>query len=344
MNTGLPDHWQLCIAPMMEWTDRHCRAFHRCLSPHARLYTEMVSTGALIHGPRQRLLAFSDTEHPVALQLGGHDPADLAHCARLAEADGYDEVNLNVGCPSDRVQHAAMGACLMQEPARVADALKAMRDAVAIPVTVKCRLGVDNCDDYSFLVDFVGTVAPHIDALAVHARKALLQGLSAAQNRSIPPLDYNRVQLLKSDFPDLPIVLNGGLTSVEDTDAHAATLDGVMIGRAAYQNPWLIAELEQAYFATPMPGSRHAVLETYLPYVHAELRHGTRLHAITRHLHGLFSGLPGARRYRRYLSEHATDRDAGLEVLTRAAEMVLEARLEAAPTGEAVLLPTTAVL
>ena len=317
-----PQPWQLCIAPMMEWTDRHCRAFHRCLSPNARLYTEMVTTGALIHGPRERLLAHSPCEHPVALQLGGNDPADLARCAHLAQAAGYDEVNLNVGCPSDRVQHAAIGACLMREPVRVADALKSMRDAVDIPVTLKCRLGVDEQDDYAFLYDFVATVAPHIDALMLHARKAILRGLSAAQNRSVPPLNYPRVHQLKVDFPQLPVIINGGIRSVEEARVHWDDLDGVMIGRAAYQNPWLIAELEQSLFDTSLPESPHAVLERFVPYVEAELANGTRLHAITRHMHGLFNSLPGARRFRRHLSDHATAKHAGIDVLLEAASYV----------------------
>ena len=307
---------------MMEWTDRHCRAFHRCLSDNVRVYTEMVTTGALIHGPRQRLLAHTESEHPLAIQLGGNNPADLARCALFAQAAGFDEVNLNVGCPSERVQQAAIGACLMREPSCVADALKAMRDAVSVPVTVKCRLGVDDQDTYPFLYDFVATVAPHIDALMVHARKAVLKGLSAAQNRSIPPLDHDRVHRLKRDFPALRIIINGGISCVDDALAHSAGLDGVMIGRAAYQNPWLIAQLAQAMFATPMPKRRRDVLDSFLPYVEAELSRGTRLHAITRHLHGLYNGLPGARRFRRHLAEHATAEDAGIDVLLKAADHI----------------------
>jgi tRNA-dihydrouridine synthase A len=279
----------------------------------------MITTGALIHGPRERLLAHTETEHPLAIQLGGNDPEALARCAQFAEAAGFDEVNLNVGCPSDRVQHAAIGACLMREPSRVADAVAAMRDAVSVPVTVKCRLGVDDQDNYPFLYDFATAIAPYIDALMVHARKAVLSGLSAAQNRSVPPLDYRRVHQLKEDFPVLPIVINGGITSIEDALAHFDGLDGVMIGRAAYQNPWFIAQVANEVFGAPLPGSPHEVLERFIPYIEAELAKGTRLHAITRHLHGLFNGQPGARRFRRHLSEHATARDAGIDVLLDAA-------------------------
>jgi len=310
---------------MMEWTDRHCRAFHRLLAPHARLYTEMVTTAALMHGPRDRLLEFSRVETPVALQLGGADPAALAACARMAEARGYDEVNLNLGCPSDRVQEARIGACLMKEPVRVAECVKAMVEAVQIPVTIKCRLGVDDFDQYEVLANLVDLAArAGAGTVIVHARKALLRGLSPAQNRSIPPLDYNRVYRLKSDFPELRVVLNGGILDVDSLSTHLQTVDGVMIGRAAYHNPWLLAEAEQALFGTPVPPSRRAVVEALVPYIEAHLAAGGRLHDVTRHLLGLANGRAGARRFRRHLSEHAHRRGATLGVLRDALSWVDE--------------------
>ncbi len=313
------------IAPMMAWTDRHCRAFHRLLSPDAVLYTEMLTTGALLHGDSAPMLAFSDPEHPVVLQLGGSDPADLARCASMAASKGYDEVNLNIGCPSERVQKGAFGACLMSEPALVAECVRAMQQTVEIPVSVKCRIGVDQHDSYDFLARFVDTLATAgVQHFIIHARTALLKGLSPAQNREIPPLRYPRVHAIKSDFPELTISLNGGITSIAQVHEHLARVDGVMLGRAAYKNPWLIAEVSHALFRNPLPGSRSDILDRYLPYVEQQLAEGTRLHTITRHLHGLFNGLRGARQYRRFLSENDSRPGADTQVLLDAASQVRE--------------------
>ena len=316
----------LCVAPMMEWTDRHCRMFHRLFAPHAILYTEMVTTGALLHGPRERLLAHTIAEHPVAFQIGGSEPNELARCAAWVEAAGYAEINLNVGCPSGRVQRGAIGACLMAEPARVAEGVRAMRDVVSIPVTVKCRLGIDDQDDYPFLKRFVAAVEEAgCTTLMVHARKAILSGLTPAQNREVPPLDHARVHRLKRDFPDLTIVLNGGLSCVADVVTHLASVDGVMIGRAAYRNPWLLAELDRALFGTPLPPSRRTILGRFLPYVEREIASGTRLFDIARHLHGLFLGCRGAARYRRALSDLSRIDDGAVQPLLDAAALVFEA-------------------
>jgi tRNA-dihydrouridine synthase A len=314
---------------MMEWTDRHCRHFHRLLSPHARLYTEMISTGALLHGPRERLLAFSTEQHPVALQLGGANPLELAACARYAADAGFDEINLNVGCPSDRVQHARIGACLMREPELVADCVAAMRAAVSIPVTVKCRTGVDADDGYEFLQRFVDTVSEAGSTVfIVHARKAILTGLSPAQNRTIPPLDWTRVSRLKADFPHLSFVVNGGLDNVADVREQLRGVDGAMLGRASYHNPWLLTQLEFALFGTPPPALRSDILIRMLPYIDAELAAGARLNDIARHLHGLFNACPGARRFRRHLSEHAHRANASTDVLLDAAALVNETTVE----------------
>ncbi|MYE14409.1 MAG: tRNA dihydrouridine(20/20a) synthase DusA [Gammaproteobacteria bacterium] len=317
----------LCVAPMMAWTDRHCRAFHRVLAPHARLYTEMVTADAVLHGPTERLLAFDPSEHPVALQLGGSEPGALGRCARLAQERGFDEVNLNVGCPSPRVQRGAFGACLMLEPRRVAACLAAMRDACALPVTVKCRLGVDGHDDYPFLRDFVGACAnAGVTTFAVHARIAALNGLSPAQNRTVPPLQYGRVRRLKREFPRLTVVLNGGIRDTEGALDALAWADGVMVGRGAYRDPWWLAQLEHRLFGTALPGGPHAVLERYIAdYVERVLADGTRLHDIARHLHGLFNGMPGARAWRRHLSEETRRPGAGAEVLATAAHLLPQA-------------------
>ena len=317
----------LCVAPMMAWTDRHCRAFHRVLAPHARLYTEMVTADAVLHGPTERLLAFDPSEHPVALQLGGSEPWALARCARLAQERGFDEVNLNVGCPSPRVQRGAFGACLMLEPGRVAACLAAMRDACALPVTVKCRLGVDDHDDYPFLRDFVGTCADAgVTTFAVHARIAALDGLTPAQNRTVPPLHHGRVRRLKREFPRLTVVLNGGIRDTGVAIEALAWADGVMVGRGAYRNPWWLARLEQRLFGTDLPDGPHAVLERYIAdYVGCALADGVRLHDIARHLLGLFNGTPGARAWRRHLSEEARRPGAGVEVLEGAANLLLRA-------------------
>ncbi|MCL4153599.1 UNVERIFIED_CONTAM: hypothetical protein GTU68_038334 [Idotea baltica] len=305
---------------MMDWTNRHCRYFHRLLSKNTLLYTEMVTTGAIIHGDAKRFLGFDQAEHPVALQLGGSSPKDLATCAKLAEDEGYDEVNLNCGCPSDRVQNGAFGACLMLEPDLVADCVKAMRDACDIPVSIKCRIGVDDQDDYEGLQTFTRKmVDADCDSLTVHARKAWLKGLSPKQNREIPPLDYSRVYQLKQDFPDLEIVLNGGIESLVQTKAHLQQLDGVMMGRAAYQNPWILATVDEELFgSTATVSSRLEVIERLIPYIENEIENGARLSSICRHILGLFQGVPGAKRFKRILSEQGQGTDVGIEVLKEA--------------------------
>ena len=290
---------------MMDWTDRHCRYFHRLLSPHARLYTEMVTSAALVRGKQLRLLEHSQQEHPVALQLGGSDPRELAEAARYGAQAGYDEINLNVGCPSDRVQSGRFGACLMREPALVGDCVKAMRDAVSVPVTVKCRIGVDDQDEYADLQHFTETmIEAGVEVLVVHARKAWLQGLSPKENREIPPLDYERVYRLKREFPQLVVVINGGITTVQAMRQHLAHVDGVMLGRAAYHEPYVLAQVEAALYDMLLP-SRDSVLQHMRPYIEAELARGTALKHITRHLLGLYQGEPGARAFRRILSEGA---------------------------------------
>ena len=310
--------WRLCVAPMMDWTDRHCRFFHRLLSPNARLYTEMVTAPAVLHGDRERLLGFDPSEHPVALQLGGSEPHELAAAARVGESQGYEEINLNVGCPSDRVQSGRFGACLMREPALVADCIAAMRAAVSVPVTVKCRLGVDEQDEYEDLERFVETVrATGCRVFVVHARKAWLEGLSPKENREIPPLNYARVYRLKREFPELTIVINGGIASVADVHEHLEHVDGVMLGRVAYHEPYRLAEIEREIFGTPPP-DRDAVLERLKPYVAAHLARGDRLQHITRHILGLYQGLPGARAFRRLLSERAHRAEAGYEIVEQA--------------------------
>ena len=314
----------ISIAPMMDWSDHHCRYFWRLLTKQALLYTEMVTTGALIHGDRERFLHFNAEEHPVALQLGGSDPADLARCARWAEDWGYDEVNLNCGCPSDRVQSGMFGACLMAHPQRVADCVKAMTDACAIPVTVKHRIGIDSMESYQELLDFIEPVAAAGCAVfIVHARKAWLQGLSPKQNREIPPLNYPWVYQLKKDFPQLSIVINGGIQTMAQCQEHLAQVDGVMIGREAYQNPWLLAEVDSRLFGMDKEvNSRDDVIAALLPYVEQQLARGVHLNHITRHILGLYQGVPGARKFRRHLSENAYKKEAGLEVLVAAYELV----------------------
>ncbi len=305
---------------MLDWTDRHCRYFLRLITRHTLLYTEMVTTGALIYGDQDRHLRFDPAEHPLALQLGGADPRAMAQCARLGADWGYDEVNINVGCPSDRVQNGRFGACLMAEPQVVADCVAAMKDAVALPVTVKCRIGIDDRDSYEELTAFVAAVAAAgCDALIVHARKAWLQGLSPRENREVPPLRYAVVARLKVDFPALPIAINGGILTLDAAAGFLNHLDGVMIGRAAYENPWMLAQADRLIFgaATPVP-TRHAVLDRFLPYVERQLQTGVPLGAMSRHLLGLFQGQPGARAWRRHISEHAHRPGAGLEVLTAA--------------------------
>ena len=303
--TSQPDR-RLSVAPMMDWTDRHCRYFLRLISPDVLLYTEMVTAQAIVHGDAERLLAFDSAEHPVALQIGGSDPQTLARASAAGAAAGYDEINLNVGCPSDRVQSGRFGACLMAEPALVADCVVAMREAVSVPVTVKCRLGIDDRDDYRFLADFVEAIAAAgCTVFNVHARKAILKGLSPKANREVPPLKYDFVYRLKSDRPDLVIILNGGVRSVDDCRAHLERVDGVMIGREAYHNPWVLAEAAAALFGRTPP-ERDAVALSMVPYIQRQLAMGQRLGAVTRHLLGLYAGQPGARQWRRQLSEGAS--------------------------------------
>ncbi len=320
---------------MMDWTDRHCRFFHRSMTQHALLYTEMVTADAVIHGKREQLLGFSAKEHPVALQLGGSDPGKLAEASAIGASYGYDEINLNVGCPSDRVQEGRFGACLMAEPALVGRCVAAMRAAVAVPVTVKCRIGIDDQDseaDFQTFVDHVAGVG--ITTIVVHARKAWLKGLSPKENREVPPLDYDRVYRLKAARPDLTIVINGGIETIDQAERHLKHVDGVMLGRAAYQTPYLLADVDRRLFgdgvtaaagASPVT-SRADVIAKLLPYVEAHLARGGRLNNIVRHVLGLYHGAPGARAFRRYLSENAPRAGAGAEVLREASALV-EARM-----------------
>ncbi len=304
---------------MMDWTDRHCRYFLRQVTATAGLYTEMVTAAALHHGEPDRLLQFDPAERPVALQLGGSDPVLMAAAARLGEAFGYDEININVGCPSDRVQSGQFGACLMSSPRVVAECVTAMKAACDLPVTVKTRIGIDEQDSYAFLRAFVETVAAAgCTTFIVHARIAVLGGLSPKENRSVPPLDYDRVYRLKSDHPDLEVVLNGGITSVETALEHLRHVDGIMIGRQAYHDPWFLADLDRALGETTLPRSRRAVIDAMRPYLERELAGGTELKHISRHILGLFAGQPGARAWRRYLSQHAFRPGAGIGVIDQA--------------------------
>ena len=314
----------LSVARMMDWTDRHCRAFHRTFSRHALLYTEMVTAPAVIHGDRARLLGFSEAEHPVAVQLGGSDPALLAQAARVCADFGYDEINLNVGCPSDRVQGGNFGACLMREPQLVAECVAAMKGAVALPVTVKCRIGVDDQDPEEALDTLADAVlAAGCDGLIVHARKAWLNGLSPRENRDIPPLDYDRVRRLKARLPHVPVALNGGLESLAQGLSEAEGLDGIMLGRAAYHSPELLAEVDPVLHGVPAPhADTFAALEAFEPYIARHLEAGGRLSDITRHMLGLFGGKKGARIFRRRLSTEAIIPGAGLDVLRGAVDEV----------------------
>ena len=314
------------IAPMMEWTDRHCRFFHRLLTRRALIYTEMITTGAVLHGARARLMAHDPAEHPVALQLGGCDPQQLAECARIAEEFGYDEVNLNVGCPSDRVQVGRFGACLMAEPALVGDCVAAMTGAVKLPVTVKCRLGIDDQDPEEALEAFACAVEQAgVAALIVHARKAWLDGLSPRQNRDIPPLDYARVYRLKAAHPGLAIVLNGGIADIDQALEHLGRLDGVMMGRVAYQDPWRLLAVDPVLFGEPVPfASPKAAAEALILYIERELARGTRLNAVTRHVLGLFRGVPGARAFRRHLAAEAVKPAAGVAAFRAALALVAD--------------------
>ncbi|MDI4232903.1 tRNA dihydrouridine(20/20a) synthase DusA [Bradyrhizobium sp. Arg237L] len=309
---------------MMDWTDTRCRVFHRQLSRRVRLYTEMLTTGAVIHGDGARLLGFDASEHPVALQLGGSDPRELAAAARIGEDFGYDEINLNVGCPSDRVKDGRFGACLMAEPALVAEGVAAMKRAVRVPVTVKCRIGIDDQDPELALDTLArGVIEAGADALIVHARKAWLNGLSPKENRDIPPLDYDRVYRLKAAMPHVPIIINGGIASLEEAKRHLVHVDGVMLGRAAYQEPWRLLSVDPELFGVAAPhATMQDAFEAMIPYIEGELARGARLHAITRHFVGAFFGVPGARAFRRHLAEHGTKPGAGVNVLREAIALV----------------------
>ncbi|HGN0025168.1 TPA: tRNA dihydrouridine(20/20a) synthase DusA [Proteus mirabilis] len=314
------------VAPMLDWTDRHCRYFFRQLTKNTLLYTEMVTTGAIIHG-KGDYLKYSDEEHPISLQLGGSDPQALAQCAKLAQERGYDEINLNVGCPSDRVQNGRFGACLMGEAQLVADCVKAMRDVVDIPVTVKTRIGIDNQDSYQFLCDFIDTVSRdnNCDTFIIHARKAWLSGLSPKENREVPPLDYPRVYQLKRDFSHLTMAINGGIKSLEEAKEHLKYMDGVMVGREAYQNPSILAHVDHVLFDNQLPvANAVAAVKAMYPYIEKELSQGTYLGHITRHMLGIFQGIPGARQWRRHLSENAHKQGADLTVLENALKFVTE--------------------
>ena len=306
MTVASPSPWRFCVAPMMDWTTSYCRQFHRVLTRHARLYTEMVTTGALLHGDAPRFLAHDPAEHPLALQLGGSEPDDLARAAELGGRAGYVEINLNCGCPSDRVQEGRFGACLMREPERVASAVKAMRDATDAAITVKHRIGVDDAEDYPFMRHFVETVAAEgCTVFIVHARKAWLQGLSPKENREVPPLTYEHVYRLKQDFPDLTVVINGGIETLDECSAHLAHVDGVMLGRAPYERPWLLADVDQRLFGTPNPvNTRDEALLKMAPLLDAMAARGEAANRLTRHLLGLYRGESGGKAFRRYLSEH----------------------------------------
>jgi len=322
---------------MLDWTDRHCRYLLRQLTAHSLLYTEMVTTGALLHGNPERFLRHDTAEHPLALQLGGSNPAALSECARIGADSGYDEINLNVGCPSDRVQSGRFGACLMAEPALVAECIAAMNHAVSIPVTVKTRIGIDDRDSYEELVHFIRSVQQAgCDTFIIHARKAYLQGLSPKENRTVPPLNYAFAWRIKQEFPDLAVIVNGGIETLEQAAVQLEKVDGVMVGRAAYHNPWLLAHVDARIFHDPHPiPSREEIVHRMIPYIERELQLGARLKHISRHMLGLFQGLPGARLWRRHLSEYAPRPDAGSEVVIEALEQL--ARASAAvtdsPTG-----------
>ncbi|WP_432463786.1 tRNA dihydrouridine(20/20a) synthase DusA [Agarivorans sp. QJM3NY_33] len=319
-----PAH-RFSVAPMLDWTDRHCRYFYRLMSQHSLLYTEMVTTGAILHG-KGDYLGFSEQEHPLALQLGGSNPRDLLECAKQAEQLGYDEVNLNVGCPSDRVQNGRFGACLMAEPSLVAECVNAMQQHIRIPVTVKTRIGIDEQDSYSFLTDFIEPVAAAgCSTFIIHARKAWLSGLSPKQNRDVPPLDYTRAYQVKRDYPQLTISVNGGINSLEQAEQHLEQLDGVMLGREVYQNPYLLAVVDQRIFGVQrQQPSRHQVVQLMYPYIEQHLSNGGRLQHISRHMLGLFQGCVGARSWRRHLSENAHKAGAGIEVMQAALARVPE--------------------
>ncbi len=328
MNQEKPTKFEVSVAPMMDWTDRHCRYFHRLIAPNVALYTEMVTTGALLHGDRERFLRFDRSEHRVALQLGGSDAQDLAACARMGEEYGYDEINLNCGCPSDRVQSGRFGACLMREPMHVAQCINAMIKTVSIPVSVKCRIGIDELDDFAFLSDFINAIADvGCYTFIIHARKAWLKGLSPKQNREIPPLNYERVHAIKERYPHLRIILNGGITDIEGVCSHKNTLDGVMIGREAYSNPYFLAEIEQAIFGHIDILERDEIARIMARYAAEQYEaYGTPVKSISRHILGLYHQQKGAKAWKRYLSENAHKDGAHAAVILEA----LEAKDEAA--------------
>ena len=315
-----PPAYRFSVAPMMDWTDRHCRAFHRVLTRRALLYTEMVTADAVIHGVRERLIGFGASEHPVALQLGGSEPGKLAEAARIGADFGYDEINLNCGCPSDRVQSGAFGACLMAEPDLVARCVATMKAAVSVPVTVKCRIGIDDQDSEQALSTFARAVVDAgTDVLIVHARKAWLKGLSPRQNRDVPPLDYARVYRLKQAMPEVPVVINGGIASLDEAEAHLAHVDGVMLGRAAYHDPWLLAGVDERIFGAPAPVTERAeAVNAMLPYIADRLAQGDRLNRVVRHMLGLYAGVPGARAFRRILTVDSLAAGAGAGVVEAA--------------------------
>ena len=315
--------YRFSVAPMMDWTDRHCRSFHRCLTKRALLWTEMVTADAVIHGDRDRLIGFSAAEHPLVLQLGGSEPARMAEAAAIAEAHGYDEVNINCGCPSDRVQSGAFGACLMAEPVRVAECVSAMRARVSIPVTVKCRIAIDDLPARETLFGFIDTVSEAgCSVFTVHARKAWLKGLRPKENREVPPLDYALVAGLKAARTDLTIILNGGISTIDQCRDQLTIFDGVMLGRAAYQTPALLGEVDASLFGEEQTVSPFEAIDAYRPYMAAQLAGGVGLHAMTRHMLGLFNGMPGARQWRRTLSERAPRAGAGMDVLDEAMSAV----------------------
>ncbi len=316
MSEYLPTH-KLCIAPMMEWTDRHYRYLVRLMTKHTRLYTEMITTGALIHGDRERFLRFNDSEHPIALQLGGSDPAEMTQSAQWAEQSGYDEVNINVGCPSDRVQAGRFGVCLMRESTLVAKCIDAMRSKTRLPVTVKCRIGVDDDDSYEFLCKFIDEIADAgCEVLIIHARKAWLKGLNPKQNREIPPLDYARVYQVKRDYPNLKIIINGGIESIEEIQTHLHYVDGVMIGRQAYKHPEFLLNVDREIFsqAYNQKNNMNEIITEYAKYIENNLQQGVPLKSMTKHILNLYQGVPGAKMWRRHLSEnmHKPDADVGL--------------------------------
>ncbi|MGB5439462.1 MAG: tRNA dihydrouridine(20/20a) synthase DusA [Gammaproteobacteria bacterium] len=324
------------VAPMMDWTDRHCRYLLRLVTADTLLYTEMVTTHALLYGDRDRFLRFNSPEHPLVLQLGGSDPLALAECARLAMEYGYDEINLNVGCPSDRVQSGRFGACLMAEPGLVADCVAAMQDAVALPVTVKCRTGIDERDSYEELAGFIRTVSnAGCGTFIIHARKAFLQGLSPKENRTVPPLNYDYVYRIKQQFPGLEIIINGGIRDLDSAQAHLGQVDGVMLGRVAYHEPYMLAGVDARFYgAAQKPRGREEIVHQMLAYIEAELAAGTLLKHITRHMLGLFAGEPGARHWRRYLGQYAHKPGAGTEVVLEALEIVSQfSKAAAAKSG-----------